>query len=89
VREQTVFGEDVDELLDLMANHRSLDPHQPEPGIVTFTIDMPNGRRSLLRAIMRAEAELLLVDAAPPDDELLDRTHDQRAFDAWLLVMRE
>jgi len=81
----TVYGEPAEAILATLSksNQRSSDS-----GMHELDLRMPpNEARPLVRALMRAEAELLLKDADAFDPTREGRTPEQRRADALLEVV--
>lgn len=83
IRDRVVYGERVDDLLPGMFALRDSMAIDRDGGYHFSATLEPNTGNPLRRALMRAEAELLLKDAdavGTSQDE--DRTYEQRAADA-------
>ena len=88
-KDATVYGEKVGDLgpaFKLMAEGGRFDD------VGGFHLDVrlpPDAAAPMVRAVYRAEAELLLEDAERLDAiSPLDRTDEQRRADAWMCVVR-
>jgi len=90
IRDRVVYGERVDDLLPGMFALRDSMVVGRDGGYHFSATLEPGTGNPLRRALMRAEAELLLKDAdavGTTQDE--DRTYEQRAADALVRLVTE
>jgi len=81
----TVYGESAQAILDTM---RKSDRSVSDTGMYRFKLRMSADEASpIMRAVMRAEAELLLEDANAFDPRVETRTAEQRGADAMVAVV--
>lgn len=81
----TVYGESAQAILDTM---RKSDRSVSDTGMYRFELRMsPDEASPIMRAHMRAEAELLLEDANAFDPRVETRTAEQRGADAMVAVV--
>ncbi len=84
--EPTSYGESAADILTTLAKG---DRRMTKAGRYQLNVEMSSaGAGPFVRALMRAEAELLLLDADDFDSDVARRTPDQRRVDALLNVAK-
>jgi hypothetical protein len=83
LRDETVYGERAGDVLPGLRAFMDAAVYDDRGGFESSVTLEPDVARPLFRAMMRAEAELLLEDADTVGSHAYeDRTHEQRAADA-------
>jgi hypothetical protein len=83
LRDETVYGERIGDVLPGLRAFMDAAVYDDRGGFESSVTLAPDVAQPLFRALMRAEAELLLEDAeALGSDSYEERTHEQRGADA-------